>query len=122
MFREYPVDDDWYVLVGRSDSENDELSLREAKSFELWFHVKGVPGSHLLLRSDTEKKPSKEVIKKAAALAAYFSKARQAGIVPVIYTEAKNLSKHPRFKAGTVSVKKERTVKVRPQAPETEET
>ena len=48
--RRYPLPGGWEVLVGRSDADNDSLSLKVAAPDDYWFHVRGMPGSHVILR------------------------------------------------------------------------
>ncbi len=114
---EYRLDDNWRVLAGRSDADNDILSLKTARANDLWFHVRGVPGSHVILQGPAGEEPAGDIIKQAAAIAAWHSKARNAGVVPVACTLAKYVSKPPGAKAGTVSIRKEKIVKVRPGLP-----
>ncbi len=113
--RRYRTSEGFLVLVGRNDAENDALSLRLAARHDLWFHAQGVPGSHVLLRIDSAKgEPSKRSITEAAALAAYWSKARGAKAAPVIYTEARRVEKPRKAPPGQVRVHRERTLFVEP--------
>jgi predicted ribosome quality control (RQC) complex YloA/Tae2 family protein len=73
-----------------------------------------MPGSHVILQGPEGEEADRGVLKAAAAIAAYHSKAREAGVVPVAYTQAKNVSKPSGAKPGTVSVRKEEILKVRP--------
>lgn len=118
-FHEYRLDNDWRVLAGRSDADNDILSLKTAQANDLWFHVRGVPGSHVILQGPAGEAPSAAMVKQAAAIAAWHSKARNAGIVPVACTQAKNVSKPQGAKPGTVTIRREKIIKVRPGLPET---
>lgn len=115
---EYRLDEDWLALAGRSDADNDLLSLKVARANDLWFHVRGVPGSHVILKGPADREPPPSIIKQAAAIAAWHSKARNAGIVPVACTQAKYVSKPRGAKAGTVSIRKEKIIKVRPALPD----
>lgn len=114
---EYVLDDDWHVLAGRTDVDNEALSLRVAKAKDWWFHVRGLPGSHVILRHRKDAEPGKDILEAAAAIAAWHSKARQGGRVAVSMTQACNVSKAPRTPVGTVHIKKERVLKVRPGCP-----
>ncbi|MFA7369510.1 MAG: hypothetical protein WC334_07690, partial [Kiritimatiellales bacterium] len=80
--------------------------------------VHGLPGSHVILRGPEGGTPDAVIVKQAAAIAAWHSKARAAGIVPVSCTEAKNVSKPRGAKPGSVCIKREKTIKVRPSVPE----
>lgn len=127
MMKERPIQPDcwsyelpggWEVLAGKTDVDNDILSLKIANANDLWFHVHGLPGSHTILRHPDGGKPDQATLKTAAAIAAWHSKARNAGIVPVHCTEAKHVGKPRGAKPGSVSIKREKTIKVRPGLPE----
>jgi predicted ribosome quality control (RQC) complex YloA/Tae2 family protein len=112
---EYTLPGGWRVLVGRSDADNDLLSLRLARPNDWWFHLRGMPGSHVVLRVPPDSAaPDRETLKLAAALAAFHSKAREAGVVAVSATQARNVSKPRGAKPGTVHIQKEIVLKVRP--------
>ncbi len=106
------------MSAGRSDADNDRLSLKVARSYDTWFHARAVPGSHVILQGPDGEKADRDLIKRAAAVAAYHSKARAGGVVPVSYTSASNVSKPRGAKPGTVEIRKEEVVKVRPALPE----
>lgn len=114
---QYELPDGFEALAGKTDLDNEILSLRLAAPNDLWFHAHGVSGSHVILRHPERIKPDKTIIKIAAALAAWHSKARNAGTVPVCYTEAKNVGKPRGAKPGSVTATRERTIKVRPALP-----
>jgi predicted ribosome quality control (RQC) complex YloA/Tae2 family protein len=111
---EYTLSGRWTVLVGRTDADNDYLSLKLAQPDDWWFHVRGVPGGHAILKAIPAEEPNRETLKRAAAIAAYHSKARNAGLVAVSYTRARYVTKPRNAKAGTVQIRKERVLKVRP--------
>jgi len=117
---EYRLPGDWSVLAGKSDADNDHLSLKIAHPNDWWFHVRGVPGSHVVLRARSDAEPDKDVLEQAAAIAAYHSKAKNAGTTPVACTLARHVTKPRGAKPGTVQIKKERIIKVRPGLPETD--
>lgn len=108
----------WVVLAGKTDADNDILSLKMARPNDYWFHVRGMSGSHVVLTGPEGEQPGKDILRKAAAIAAYYSKARQAGEVPVSCTQAKYVSKPRGARAGTVQIRKETVIKVRPALPE----
>ena len=111
---EYRLPGDWQVLAGRTDTANDYLSVTLARPNDLWFHIWGMPGSHVVLRVPEGAKPDRATRELAAAIAAYHSKAREAGTVAVSCAEARHVSKPPGAKPGTVTVRKEGVLKVRP--------
>lgn len=113
----YRLPGDWEVLAGKSDEDNDILSLRVAKQNDWWFHVRGVPGSHVVLLAKPEQQPGRDIRKQAAAIAAFHSKARTAGTVPVVCTQARYVSKPRGAKPGTVQLRKETVLKVRAALP-----
>lgn len=115
---EYILPGGWKVLAGKSESDNDRLSLKVAAPDDWWFHVRGVPGSHTVLIAEPGREPDKETLRRAAAIAAYHSKARKGGVVPVSMTRAVNVTKPRGAPTGTVTIKKEKVLKVRPGLPE----
>ena len=114
----YVLPGGWEALAGKTDADNDILSLKTAKANDLWFHARSLHGSHVILRHPDGEKPDNATIKQAAAIAAWHSKARNAGTVPVCYTEAKHVGKPRGAKPGSVTIKREKTIKVRPGLPE----
>jgi predicted ribosome quality control (RQC) complex YloA/Tae2 family protein len=118
---EYELPGGYQVLAGKTDAENDFLSIKFAAPNDYWFHVRGMPGSHVILRLGEKEEPAKDIIKQAAAVAAYHSKARSGGVVPVSCTRAKHVSKSRGNKPGTVHIRKETVIKVRPAVPDKQE-
>lgn len=117
-WREYELPGGWTVLAGRTEADNDYLSLKLASPKDWWFHAHGCPGSHVLLRAREDGvEPDRATLEAAAAVAAWHSKARAGGTVPVSCTLAVNVSKPKGAPAGTVTIRKERTLKVRPALP-----
>lgn len=114
---EYRLPGDYQVLAGRTDSDNDQLSLKLARPNDWWFHVRGMPGSHVVLRSKPGQEPDRETLKRAAAIAAWHSKARAGGVVAVSGTQARFVTKPKGAKPGTVQIRKEMVFKVRPALP-----
>ncbi len=115
----YELPGGFEVFAGKTDADNDLLSLKLAGPNDLWFHVRGLPGSHVILRHPAGEKPDSSVIRQTASIAAWHSKARNAGTVPVCYTEAKHVGKPRGAKAGSVTIKREKIIKVRPFLPDT---
>ena len=106
------------VWVGRNARENDRLTFDHASPHDLWFHARGVGGSHVVLRVPGRKTVVGKPIKlKAAAIAAWFSSARGSGLVPVIVTERKYVSKPKGSDPGAVRVHREDVLMVEPQLP-----
>jgi predicted ribosome quality control (RQC) complex YloA/Tae2 family protein len=115
---EYTLEGKWTVLAGKTDADNDRLSLKEAHPNDWWFHVRGMPGSHVLLRALPDEEPGKDILKAAAAVAAWHSKARNGGVTPVACTRAANVTKPRGAKTGTVLIRRETILKVRPELPD----
>ncbi len=116
--RSYQTKDGWTVLVGRSNQENDYLTHRLAHPEDYWFHAHGVPGSHVVLRREGRKdNPSAKTVEEAAAIAAFFSKARHSSKAPVIYTLRKYVRKPRGAKAGLAVCQREKSIMVMPKDP-----
>ena len=113
----YELPGGWTVLAGRTDADNDRLSIKVADPRDWWFHVRGMPGSHVILRAKPDEEPDRKTLDQAAAIAAYHSKARTGGVVTVSCTRARFVTKPERTKPGTVQIRKERVLKVRPALP-----
>ncbi len=111
---EYALPGGWTVLVGRTDADNDRLSLEIARPNDWWFHVRGMPGSHVVLRAREDAEPDRRPLERAAAIAAWHSKARAGGVVAVSCTRARYVSKPRGAMPGTVEIRKESVLKVRP--------
>jgi hypothetical protein len=93
------------VYVGRNSKQNDAISFSMAKSTDLWFHARGVPGAHVLLRLDAGSEVGDEDLQFAADLAAFFSKGRGSRDVPVQWTYGKHLKRMPGGGPGMVQVR-----------------
>lgn len=107
-FRQFESPGGLTVLVGRNNKQNDVLSHQVANPQDLWMHVRGIPGSHTLLRLPPGVQEAAQEDKQYAAnLAAYFSKAREAGKVDVIVARGDQLKKLKGGKPGQVLVSKE---------------
>lgn len=104
------------VLVGRSNQDNDRITFTVAGPDDLWFHARGVPGAHVVLRT-AGREPQSEDIARAAAIAAWFSRSRGSRTVGVDYTERRHVRKPKGSRPGFVVYARERTVQVRPEAP-----
>jgi predicted ribosome quality control (RQC) complex YloA/Tae2 family protein len=114
---EYVLPGGLRVLAGKTDGDNDRLSLSVAGANDWWFHVRGMPGSHVVLQVAEGPPPDRKTLEQAAAIAAYHSKARGGGIVAVSGTLARYVKKPHGAKPGSVQIRKERVFKVRPALP-----
>lgn len=108
----------FFILVGHSDEDNDQLTFDIAKPDDIWFHVAGSPGSHAVLQMPSQLIPSlvNPLIPAAAQLAAWYSKARSQKVCNVHYTWVRNIVKPEGFPAGKVILlQKPYTVMVKPE-------
>ncbi len=103
------------IWVGRNAEKNDELTLKYTFKEDLWLHTKDVPGSHVIIKHQAGKKFPKEVIERAAELAAYNSKRRTETLCAVIYTPKKFVRKRKGDPAGAMVVEKEEVILVEPR-------
>jgi predicted ribosome quality control (RQC) complex YloA/Tae2 family protein len=105
----------WEILVGKSAAGNDHLTMKIARSDDLWLHAEGLPGSHVLIRNPNAGAIPPDVLVKAAALAAFHSKGRHAGKVPVTYTLAGLVKKPKGAKPGLVHLQERKSLMVKPE-------
>lgn len=99
--KRYRSDDGFTILVGRNNIQNDQLTLKEARGRDYWFHTKNIPGSHTIVVSGGQEVPD-STLHQAAILAAVNSKAAESSQVPVDYTLIKNVKKPRGAKPGMV--------------------
>ncbi len=89
------------MYVGKNNYQNEELTFQTATGNDWWFHAKGIPGSHVIVKSEGKELPDR-VFEEAAALAAYYSKGRDASKVEIDYIEKKHVKKTPGGAPGFV--------------------
>lgn len=109
----YKATDGTEIIVGRNNKQNEYLTNRLANRNDVWLHTKDIPGSHVIIRSQS---PSEETIIEAATIAAFYSKAKQSSTVPVDYTFVKHVRKPKGAKPGYVIYDNQKTVYVTPEA------
>ncbi len=120
--RHFMLDGKYHVYVGKDSQSNDRLSIKFAKQNDFWFHARGLPGSHTVLRvENTKEAVPKSILKNAASIAAFYSKAKTASLAPVSYTFAKFVYKKKGFNPGQVSLSKEQVLHVKPEIPKNAE-
>ena len=88
----FVTDDGFEVLVGRNNSQNDELTTRLARRTDWWLHTQKVHGSHVILRCEGQE-PSETALQQAAALAVTYSQGKEGGKIPVDYTMVRHVRK-----------------------------
>lgn len=108
----YQAEDGTIILVGKNNLQNEQVSFKLSRRGDLWFHVKDIPGSHVLITGNAN--PSDETITFAGELAAYFSKARYSNLVQVDVLDVKKLHKPTGTAPGFVTYDREKTIRVTP--------
>ena len=117
-FRLFVVDGGFEVWAGKSSANNDLLTLRHAKPDDLWFHARGSSGSHVVLKVATGKgEPGKKAREQAAGIAAYYSRMKNATMVPVAMTEKRYVRKPRGAPPGTVVIEREKVIFAEPALP-----
>ena len=101
------------ILVGKGDVQNDRLTFDVAEPDDVWLHAVGVPGSHVVVRNpDGLDEMPDAVIRRAAGLAAWYSKAGRRGKTEVHVCRAADVSKPPHFPPGKVLLRRWWSLKV----------
>lgn len=103
------------LLVGKNSRQNEEVTFHQATGNDLWLHARGVPGAHVIVKSGGRPVPE-ATLREAAGLAAYYSQSREAGSVPVDYTEQRYVRHMKGGGPGMVIYERERTLHVPPAA------
>lgn len=117
-YRTFDLDPQWFVIVGRNNAENDEITFHVSAPTDWWFHAEGVPGSHVVLRPrGGSNAPPARIVEQTASIAAHFSRARHSGLVPVIYTRRRYVRKFRGAAPGQVRCERETMVMVPPKLP-----
>lgn len=97
----YISSDGYHMYVGKNNFQNEELTFKVATGNDWWFHAKGAPGSHVIVKTNNEELPDR-TFEEAARLAAYYSKNRNAKKVEIDYIEKKHVKKVAGAKPGFV--------------------
>lgn len=114
---QFKTSEGFTVLVGRNNTQNDKLTLKTAKNYDMWLHTQNFAGSHTVILSENREITDKAIVE-AAEIAAFFSSAKEAQKVPVDYTLIKNIKKPVGAKPGKVIYHVYNTVFVTPRNPE----
>ncbi len=115
-FLRYHSTDEFLILVGRNNLQNEKLSLKTARGKDLWFHTKNAPGSHVVVMSEGRDIPL-ATQNEAAQLAVWHSSQKNGAKVPVDYTEVKHLRKTRDLPLGMVLYEQYETAYVTPEEP-----
>lgn len=97
----YRSSDGYDIFIGKNNFQNDELTFQLATGNDWWFHAKGCAGSHVIVKANNEELPDR-TFEEAAKLAAYYSKAREAGKAEIDYIQKKHIKKPNGSKPGFV--------------------
>ncbi len=103
------------ILVGKNAQSNDKLTLKFGYKEDLWLHAKDVAGSHVLVKYQSGKKFPKDVIERAAQVAAFYSKRKTDSLCPVTVTPRKFVRKRKGDPPGAVIVEREEVILVEPK-------
>ncbi len=118
-FRKFVLSEDYQVWVGKDSKSNDLLTMHYSAPNDLWFHIRGTSGSHTVLKTGNKTENlDKKIIETAASICAYYSKARNAGNVPVAFCQRKYVKKKKGFNEGSVVMEREKVIFVKPKLPE----
>lgn len=88
----YLSSDGFHIYVGKNNYQNEELTFKVASGSDWWFHAKGIPGSHVIVKTEGKELPDR-TFEEAGALAAYYSKGRQNEKVEIDYIQRKHVKK-----------------------------
>ncbi len=103
------------IWIGKNAANNDLLTLKYTHKDDLWLHVKDVSGSHVVVKHHSGKPIPKEVVERAAELAAFNSKRKTESLCPVAFTQKKFVRKRKGDPAGAVVVEREQVIMVEPK-------
>ncbi|MGI6370100.1 MAG: DUF814 domain-containing protein [Ignavibacteria bacterium] len=122
-FRKFQLGEGYVLYVGKNAANNDELTMRFAKPYDIWLHARGSSGSHCVIKSESGKKDEKvpkTILKAAAEIAAFYSGAKNAKYTPVCYTQKKYVHKPKGANVGAVTLQREDIIMVEPRQPAAE--
>lgn len=97
----YLSSDGYHIYVGKNNIQNEELTFHFASGNDWWFHAKGIPGSHVIVKTNGEELPDR-TFEEAGKLAAYYSKNRGSEKIEIDYIEKKHVKKPKGGKPGFV--------------------
>lgn len=109
----YISQDGFDIFVGKNNVQNEYVTLKLARKDDLWLHVQGMPGSHVIIKKDNKEIPS-TTLEEAAILAAFYSKAKNSSNVSIDYTEKKHVRKPSGSKTGMVIYDNFKTINISP--------
>jgi predicted ribosome quality control (RQC) complex YloA/Tae2 family protein len=114
-FKRLILENKWDIYIGKNNINNELLTFSFANKSDLWLHAQGVSGSHVVIKvPKSDSSVPKNIIEQAGQLAAANSKAKHSTTVPVIYTEVRYVNKIRKAPPGTVNVRNEKVIFVKP--------
>lgn len=117
-YRTFLSSDGFEILVGKKAKDNDQLTLRVAKSLDTWMHAADYPGSHVVIRDSGKREVPNQTLIEAAELAAFYSQGRKQVKAAVHYTQKKFVNKPKGSAPGLVSLASYKTLLVEPKIPD----
>jgi predicted ribosome quality control (RQC) complex YloA/Tae2 family protein len=111
--KRYRTEDGLEIWVGRNDEGNDYLTTRLARGNDMFFHLEGYPGSHVVLRTEGKTDPPTKSVLDACELAVHFSKMKNAGSADVHAAQIKDVKKPKGAKAGLVYVRGGKSIRLK---------
>jgi len=112
----YKSSDGYEIYVGKNNTQNDKLTMQQAKNHDIWMHTKNFAGAHVIIITNGTEPPERTILE-GANIAAFYSKGRNSSQVPVDYVQRKHVKKPSGAKPGFVIYDKHRTVYVTPEEP-----
>lgn len=113
--QEFIISDKVKIVAGKNNRANDYITMKLADRNDIWFHVKDMPGSHVLIKSELNEEPDSSLLIRAAEIAAYFSAAKDNSGVTVDYTYRKYVKKPSGGKPGFVTYTNQKSLFVKPK-------
>ena len=98
----YISSDGFHIYVGKNNFQNDELTFKFATGNDWWFHAKGMPGSHVVVKTNGADELPDRTFEEAGRLAAFYSKGREQDKVEIDYIQKKHVKKPSGAKPGFV--------------------
>nr|WP_318686805.1 NFACT RNA binding domain-containing protein [uncultured Acetatifactor sp.] len=98
----YISSDGFHIYVGKNNLQNDELTFKAAAGTDWWFHAKGIPGSHVIVKAEGTSQLPDRTFEEAGSLAAYYSRGRDQDKVEIDYVQKKHVKKPAGAKPGFV--------------------
>lgn len=109
----YISKDGFDIYVGKNNVQNEYVTLKLARKDDIWLHVQGMPGSHVIIKKGNQDVPD-STLEEAATLAAYYSKAKNSANVSIDYTDKKYVRKTANSKPGMVIYDNFKTINITP--------